>query len=85
MSQTHELKRVDGLLRQAIMDDTSGHVLIELADQLTAAARQVESSLDQPHTAEEQDALQQLADAIRTSDTVLQRLWTKVHNRPAPL
>jgi hypothetical protein len=59
--------------------------LRELIEQLSTSGRQVEVSLDQPHTAAEQDVLQHLAEAIRLGDTVLQRIWVKNHKRPVVL
>jgi tRNA U34 5-carboxymethylaminomethyl modifying GTPase MnmE/TrmE len=85
MSAAHELKEAEGLLSQTLKQDMSGQMLRELVEQLTASVQQVEASLDQPHTAEEQDVLQRLAEAIRMCDTTLQRLWAKCHNRPAVL
>jgi Type III secretion system, cytoplasmic E component of needle len=85
MSMPHEPKEAEGPLNQTLKQDPSGQLLRELIDQLMASGKQVDDSLDQPHTAEEQDVLQRLADSIRMGDTVLQRLWAKCHNRPAVL
>jgi molybdopterin converting factor small subunit len=85
MSTSHEMNPANGALNQILKQDTTGEALRELIEQLTTSGRQVEVSLDQPHTAAEQDVLQQLAEAIRTGDTVLQRLWVKAHKRPVVL
>jgi molybdopterin converting factor small subunit len=85
MSMPHELNPANGLLNQVLKQDTSGEALRELIDQLATSGKQVEVSLDQPHTAAEQDVLQQLAEAIRLGDTALQRLWVKTHKRPVVL
>ena len=85
MSMPHETKEAEGPLNQTLKQDPSGQMLRELIDQLMASGKQVDDSLDQPHTAEEQDVLQRLAESIRMGDTVLQRLWAKCHNRPAVL
>jgi molybdopterin converting factor small subunit len=85
MSIPHELNPANGLLNQILKNDSSGEALRELIEQLSTSGKQVEDSLDQPHTAAEQDVLQQLAEAIRLGDTVLQRLWTKLHKRPVVL
>jgi len=89
MSTSHEANRANVLsnqvLNQVLKQDRSGEVLRELIDQLQATATQVEASLDRPHTAEEQDVLQLLAEATRLGDTVLQRLWVKAHKRPVML
>lgn len=85
MSTARETKEAEGPLNQTLKKDMSGQMLRELVDQLSVSGKQVDDSLDQPHTAEEQDVLQRLADSIRMGDTVLQRLWAKCHNRPAVL
>lgn len=85
MSTTHEMNPANGVLNQILKQDNTGETLRELLDRLTTSGKQVEASLDQPHTAAEQDVLQRMADAIRLGDTVLQRLWVKYHKRPAVL
>jgi uncharacterized protein YifE (UPF0438 family) len=85
MSMPHELNQANGLLSQVLKQDKSGEALRELLDQLSTSGKQVDISLDQPHTAAEQDVLQQVAEAIRLSDTVLQRIWVKNHKRPVVL
>jgi molybdopterin converting factor small subunit len=85
MSTLRETTQAEELLTQRLKQDTNGQTLRELIEQLAASAKQVEESLDQPHTAEEQEILQHLAEAIRTGDAVLQRLWTQFHKRPVML
>lgn len=85
MSFPHESNPTEGLLGQILKKDTAGDALRELLSQFSMSAKQVEDSLDQPHTAAEQDILQQLADAIRLGDSTLQRLWVKYHKRPVVL
>jgi Type III secretion system, cytoplasmic E component of needle len=85
MSMPHEMNPANALLGQILKQDSSGTALRELLDQLATSDKEVEASLDQPHTAAEQEVLQQLADAIRLGDTVLQRLWVMRHKRPVVL
>jgi hypothetical protein len=73
------------LLGQILKQDASGSALRELVDQLTTSSNEVDASLDQPHTAEEQDTLLRLGDAIRLGDSVIQNLWVKYHKRPVML
>jgi uncharacterized protein YifE (UPF0438 family) len=75
----------NALLGQILKQDSSGAALKELLDQLTTSSKEVETSLDQPHTAAEQDTLLRLEEAIRLGDSVLQRLWVKYHKRPVVL
>jgi uncharacterized protein YifE (UPF0438 family) len=85
MSIPHESNPANALLGQILKQDSSGEALRQLLAQLTTSSKEVETSLDQPHTAEEQDVLLRLEDAIRLGDTVLQRLWVKYHKRPVVL
>jgi molybdopterin converting factor small subunit len=85
MSMPHEMNPANALLGQILKQDSSGTALRELLDQLATSDKEVEASLAQPHTAAEQEVLQQLADAIRLGDTVLQRLWVMRHKRPVVL
>jgi uncharacterized protein YifE (UPF0438 family) len=85
MTKAYETGPANVLLAQILKGDSSGEALRELIQQLETSSKEVEASLDQPHTAEEQDVLQQLAEAIRTCDSVLQRLWVKYHKRPVTL
>jgi uncharacterized protein YifE (UPF0438 family) len=85
MSHPHGSNPANALLGQLMKRDASGETLRELIQQLATSGREVETSLNQPRTAEEQDALLQLEEAIRQGDTVLQRIWVKYHNRPVVL
>jgi uncharacterized protein YifE (UPF0438 family) len=85
MSTSREMTEAEGLLTQRLKQDKTGETLLDLIKVLTTTGQQVEQSLDQPHTAEEQEVLQHLAEAVRTGDTALQKLWTKFHKRPVVL
>jgi uncharacterized protein YifE (UPF0438 family) len=85
MSIPRESNPANVLLGQILKQDSSGAALRELLDQLTTSSKEVETSLDQPHTATEQDVLLRLDEAIRLGDSVLQRLWVKYHQRPVVL
>jgi uncharacterized protein YifE (UPF0438 family) len=85
MSTSREMTEAEGLLTQSLKQDKTGETLLDLIKVLATTGKQVEHSLDQPHTAEEQEVLQHLAEAVRTGDTALQKLWTKFHKRPVVL
>jgi uncharacterized protein YifE (UPF0438 family) len=85
MSSAHEANPANALLAQILKQDKSGAMLRELLDQLSTSGKEIEASLDQPRTAEEQDVLLQLEEAVRSGDSVLQNIWVKYHKRPVVL